>query len=355
MKNSERTRDLLIKHYQAYPDLQIGDIFKFLHQSTFGCEHMVSSLDGAIDYIKKEYEALAVHGESPVEPLDGDYCRVHLSYLNKGLRAETLGKLFFESAKENMGKESELEEKLCTVRGLIYDNTLPLSLDEFESELKKWSADGYPALHHSEKFRECYHPAYRVISNRYVPFLPLFTEIDKGLQNGALTLAIEGGSASGKSTLSEILTFLYDCNIFHMDDFFLRPEQRTPERYAEIGGNVDRERFLEEVLLPHSRGETVNYRRFDCSTFTVCTPVTVTPKRLTVIEGAYSMHPDLSEYYDLSVFLEITPELQHERILKRNSPDMSERFFKEWIPLERRYFDEMRVKDRCDFVISIIK
>ena len=34
-----------------------------------------------------------------------------------------------------------------------------------------------------------------------------------------------------------------------MDDFFLRPEQRRPERFAEPGGNVDRERFAAEVLV----------------------------------------------------------------------------------------------------------
>lgn len=352
MKHSERTSDLLLKHYKRYPNLQIGDIFKFLHQSTFGCEHMVSSLGGAIDYIKKEYETLT-DGEALIEPLDGYYSRVHLSYLNEGLHAETLGKLFFESAKQAIGTKEELEQKLSIVRELISEKALPFTLGEFDSALEKWSADGYPAIHHSEKFRECYRPAYRVIANRYVPFLPLFAEIDKALQKAALTVAIDGGSASGKSTLSEILTSLYDCNIFHMDDFFLRPEQRTAERYAEVGGNIDRERFLEEVLLPHSCGEAVNFRRFDCSTFTLCPPVTVTPKRLTIIEGAYSMHPELAKYYDLSVFLDITPELQRERILKRNSPGMAERFFNEWIPLERRYFEEMRVKERCDLTVRL--
>ena len=65
-----------------------------------------------------------------------------------------------------------------------------------------------------------------------------------------------------------------------MDDFFLRPEQRTPERYAEPGGNVDRERFLAEVLIPLRAGETVQYRRFDCSTFTVLPPKPIAAGRL---------------------------------------------------------------------------
>ena len=71
----------------------------------------------------------------------------------------------------------------------------------------------------------------------------LLSQLDKLLADGPIILAIDGGSASGKTTLSDSLANIYDCTVFHMDDFFLCPEQRTQERYAEPGGNVDRERF----------------------------------------------------------------------------------------------------------------
>lgn len=182
----------------------------------------------------------------------------------------------------------------------------------------------------------------------------LFEEIEKRLEKGPLTLVIDGPSASGKTTLSGMFREKYDCTVFHMDDFFLRPEQRTPERYAEIGGNIDRERFLEDVLIPLKKGETVNYRRFDCSQMKLLEPVEIKPQKLTVIEGVYSMHPAFSGYYDFSVFLDIFPELQKERILKRNTPDMAERFFNEWIPLENKYFSGTDIKSRCDFCIKIM-
>lgn len=186
-------------------------------------------------------------------------------------------------------------------------------------------------------------------------FLPLLSEIDKRIKKGSLTLVIEGPCASGKTTLSEMLREKYDCTVFHMDDFFLRPEQRTPERYAEIGGNIDRERFLAEVLVPLKKGETVNYRRFDCSQMNLLEPVEMKPQKLTVIEGVYSMHPAFSGYYDFSVFLDITPELQKERILKRNTPEKAERFFNEWISLENKYFSGADIKGRCDLCIKIEK
>ena len=137
-----------------------------------------------------------------------------------------------------------------------------------------------------------------------------------------------------------------------MDDFFLRPEQRTEARFAQPGGNVDRERFLSEVLLPLREGKAVDHRRFDCKTFTIASPRRIEPGRLNIIEGAYAMHPDLAPYYDLSVFLSISAEKQRERILKRNAPAHAKQFFGRWIPLEQRYFDAFDVQDRCDLILS---
>lgn len=184
-------------------------------------------------------------------------------------------------------------------------------------------------------------------------FLSLFARLDKMLQKGPVRLAIEGGCASGKTTLAKKIEQTYECMVFHMDDFFLRPEQRTPERYREAGGNVDRERFLEEVLIPLSKNQTVNYRRFDCSSFKIAPAVAIKPRRLTVVEGTYSMHPELAPYYDLSVFLNIPQELQKQRIIERNTPQIAKRFFDEWIPLEQHYFKETNTAQRCDITISI--
>lgn len=181
----------------------------------------------------------------------------------------------------------------------------------------------------------------------------LLKELDTRLETGNVILAIDGGSASGKTTLSQMLSQIYDCAVFHMDDFFLRPEQRTPERYREVGGNVDRERFLDEVLIPLSKGETIRYRRFQCVSMTFADEEMIVPKKLNVIEGAYAMHPALSKYYNFSVALHISEELQKKRIDKRNAKEIAKRFFEEWIPMENRYFKETELYQRCDMCIKI--
>ena len=347
------TRARLLAHCASYPKMEIRDLFKYIFQSALGCEHLLSSETDAIRFIQTEYAALAPGGSHPPERLDGAYSRVFLSCLDEGLSPEILGKLFCRSAKtEENGKEALLE-KIKVACALVAERELPFEQDAFERELSAWRDAGYPAVRHTEQFRNAYAPAYRVIAEEYVRFLPLLAAIDRKMAMGRTIVAIEGGSASGKTTLASLLSSLYDCTVFHMDDFFLRPEQRTPARFAEIGGNVDRERFLSEVLWPLSEGKEVVYRPFDCGKQALASPITVNPKPLVIVEGAYSMHPDLSSYYDLSAFLDIDPSYQKKRIERRNSPALAVRFFQEWIPMERRYFEGTDIKGRVDLVLAI--
>ena len=150
--------------------------------------------------------------------------------------------------------------------------------------------------------------------------------------------AIDGRCGSGKTTLAAWLMEQFDGNLFHMDDFYLRSEQRTPERLAETGGNVDYERFREEVTAPLAAGREVLYRRFDCASFSMEEPVLFPAKRLNVIEGSYSMHPYFGGIYDLRVFMTIDPAVQAERIRRRNGEEKLRRFLSEWIPKEEAYF-----------------
>ena len=354
MNLRERTRKLLLEHAGQYPCLQAGDILKYLHQSAFGCEHLVSSLDTAIERIAAERRQTAINPDRLTEPLDGEYSRVHLGWLERGLSAHTLGKLFVMSAQTEPDGASVLRDKLAVALELARDGKLPVTAAVLESAAGEWQKNGCQPMHHSDSFRENYNPAYRVISNRFVPFLPLLAAVDRLLESDRpAVVAIEGGSASGKSTLGSLFEALYDCTLLHMDDFFLQVHQRTPERFAEAGGNVDRERFLLEVLQPLSQNKPIEYRRFDCAAMRLLPAVTLRPKKLTVVEGAYSMHPELASYYDLTAFLDIAPEVQKKRIEKRNTPAFAKRFFEQWIPMEEQYFRTLQVKNRCDIVIPI--
>ena len=167
-------------------------------------------------------------------------------------------------------------------------------------------------------------------------------------QKRHVLVAIDGPAASGKTTLAARLASRCGAQVLHMDDYFLQPHQRTPQRYAQPGGNVDRERFFEEALLPLSRGERYMRRRFDCGSMTLLEGEWAEPGALTIVEGSYSMHPALAPHYDLRVLLRVDKATQSARILERNGEEKHRQFIERWIPLEKRYFEETHIEERCD-------
>ena len=187
----------------------------------------------------------------------------------------------------------------------------------------------------------------------FIKYEPIFLKTETLLQTKKrAVIAIDGGVCSGKTTLAAEFANRFGAAVIHTDDFFLRPEQRTPERFAEAGGNFDRERFFSEVLVPLKKGEAFSYQKFDCHTLSLSEKVDVVPMPLTVIEGSYSHHPFFEGFYDLRVFLSISEAKQKIRVTQRNGDD-ADIFFSRWIPFEKRYFRTFSIEKKADIVISV--
>ena len=167
-------------------------------------------------------------------------------------------------------------------------------------------------------------------------------------------VAVEGRCASGKTTLASVLQDLAGWSVFHMDDFFLQPWQRTELRMQTAGGNVDYERFLAEILEPLKKGETeIVYRPYQCRYQKLAKPVYIKAKQVCLMEGSYSCHPALWDFYDLRIFLTVSPQEQKRRILARNGEDGYMPFAKQWIPLEEQYFKAYQIEERCDLHFTL--
>lgn len=163
-----------------------------------------------------------------------------------------------------------------------------------------------------------------------------------------LIIAIDGRCTAGKTTLAAHLQEACECNVIHMDHFFLRPEQRTVKRLNELGGNVDYERFLNEVLIPLKQGEVFSYRPYDCQTQEMAEAIRIEPHSINIIEGSYCCHPTLFEYYDLKIFMTVDETEQLQRIKHRNGEQQAVQFQNKWIQLEERYFSAYHIKERCN-------
>ena len=67
-------------------------------------------------------------------------------------------------------------------------------------------------------------------------------------QDRPVIVAIDGRCASGKTTLCSFIEQKTGYTVLHLDHFFLQPHQRTPQRLAQPGGNVDYERFWQQAV-----------------------------------------------------------------------------------------------------------
>ncbi|MCL2420930.1 MAG: uridine kinase [Defluviitaleaceae bacterium] len=161
-------------------------------------------------------------------------------------------------------------------------------------------------------------------------------------------IAIDGRCGAGKTTLAAQLQEKHQCEVIHMDHFFPQLMQRTPERLAEPGGNLDRERFLEEVIAPLKRREAFSYCPYDPRVHAMAAPISIVPGNLVIIEGSYSCHPALFDHYDLSIFLTIDMPERLRRIKVRNGNEGLLQFQEKWIPMEEHYFSAFNIEARCD-------
>ncbi len=184
-------------------------------------------------------------------------------------------------------------------------------------------------------------------------YAPLYRAIaQKIAEQKSVCVAIDGNSAAGKTELAKRIAEKFEGNIFHADDFFLPTALRTPERLAEIGGNFHYERWEKEICLPLLRHQAFSYGIFDCHVMKITRQEKVLPRKLNILEGSYTLHPNLQKYYDIRVFLSTDSAVQHERIRQRNGEQMLCRFVDEWIPKEIKYFEKYRIKESADFLFE---
>lgn len=181
----------------------------------------------------------------------------------------------------------------------------------------------------------------------------IINEINRILQTkDTVIIGIDGPCASGKTTLAKKLADETQAQIIHTDDFFLPHEMKTPERMAQAGGNVHHERFACEVASGIASQKSFEYGVYSCKEGRITDKKSVNPKGVVIIEGSYSLHPEMKIACDLKIFVEAPEEIRIQRIKERNGEEAIEVFKSKWMPLEDKYFDFFDIKNRCDIIIG---
>lgn len=385
-------RDYFLEQAEAHPAMEAQDAVKLCYQAAFGAEHLLRDREAAYQYLKKEYDALEADPGPLYEQIHPGMCRVSLAaWKRERLPLEWLFRMFAETAAHPPENgEQVFRDCLDTVGGLTAEQEVcslpeqpwreqvacsppgeraagnPVDGTKEQSTQAKavvritageWREflSGYPlhhpqAVHHSERYRRSEHPAYRLVCSRFIRLFPLLQSV-AGMSQEKRIVALDGRCASGKTTLAEQLAEVTGAGVVHMDDFFLPPSLRSPERLAEPGGNVHYERFMEEVLIHLKSPKAFRYRCFDCSRMEPGAEREVREGDLRIVEGAYSCHPVFGEYMGLRVFCDVKPQEQLRRIERRDGAEMLKNFRERWIPMEEQYIRHFHIMERAGLVL----
>ncbi len=160
---------LLAGHLKRYPAMQLDDIYKLLHQAALGPGHAVANPAAARKRLDEEIAALGNDGDteerSDIISPDGRLARVHLrTYLAAGGSVEALNRAFVETANTYPAAPDKLVRFCGCLGDLAQSGAIPFEREHLEQYFARIAQDGYPAIHHSDAYRQAYCPAYRVVA-----------------------------------------------------------------------------------------------------------------------------------------------------------------------------------------------
>lgn len=169
----DRLTALLQAHMARYPAMEVADVYKLLHQATFGPGHAVASTKAAREWLEQEagqvppLSATAWPLVESVHP-EGHVVRVHLlPYLAHGGELKWLLEAFVRSADALRGDPAVMAARwrvfadLCALGG-------PLAGEFPAREIRLFgaarAAERWPAVQHSPAYNAAYTPSYRVLT-----------------------------------------------------------------------------------------------------------------------------------------------------------------------------------------------
>ena len=163
-------RSILLAHARRYPLMEPRDAVKLIYQNEFGGGHLIPDEAACLDFLRREYESVSQLPDLPLlEEIGSEIVRVNLAALDHhGYSLASVGTAFLLSAAVHHGNPDSFLRKLSTLKELTSEGKMPFSPKDLETYLESYAAAGYPAVSHSETYRNAYRPAYRVIRKEFL-------------------------------------------------------------------------------------------------------------------------------------------------------------------------------------------
>lgn len=164
-------------------------------------------------------------------------------------------------------------------------------------------------------------------------------------------LAIDGYAGSGKTTLAKELSRKLDATLINMDNFYLPIDKRTDDWFEKPGGNIDFVRLKNEIIIPYLNKENLKHIEFIPKEQYLKTFKDFKYNTRIIIEGSYSMHPEIFDFSNYKLFLKCD-ETSQEKRLKTREKDNYINFKNIWIVKELNYHKECHIEEKADLIID---
>jgi hypothetical protein len=159
----EELKLILLAHAKRYPLMQPTDAVKLIYQNEFGGGHLIRDEEACLTYLRREYAATEKDPATPLqEDIGNGIVRIYLAAVAEE-DLEELGQRFIRSAAAHQGNLDRFQEKLAVLEELTVQGVFAFDAASLAAYLKEYAAQGYPAVSHSEVYRQAYRPAYRVV------------------------------------------------------------------------------------------------------------------------------------------------------------------------------------------------
>jgi len=168
----------------------------------------------------------------------------------------------------------------------------------------------------------------------------------------AVRIGIDGPGASGKSTLATGLAAALPNAVLVEGDDFYRPESDSSRSEIEIAGLFDLPRLASQVLIPHSQGREFQYQRYDWEAGTLGDWAAGANGASLIVEGIYSTHQTLREFYDLRIWVTAPRAVRLARGIGRDGEETRSTWVDFWMPAEDRYVTEQAPQNYAHLVLN---
>jgi HAD superfamily hydrolase (TIGR01509 family) len=181
-------------------------------------------------------------------------------------------------------------------------------------------------------------------------------------------VGVTGGDAAGKTSITNSFAAHLESGgrpvqVVHLDDFHNSRAYRytgdsEPDNYYSRSFDLDR--LVRDVLEPIRRDGRLHAELLllDLASdrFELRRRYDVTPETVVLLEGVFLLRPELREYLDLAVLVDVPLAVALERARRRDVPVLGQevmaKYATKYMPAQRRHFQEVDPRRAADVVVD---